>query len=59
MDPTMAEDLVKANVPPFETFLDSLPLAGIKPRRILIQRGGKNGGAHNGRVHTPLVETDP
>lgn len=59
MDPSMAEDLVKANVPPFESLLDSLPLAGIKPKRILLQTGGKNYGMHIGRVRTPLVESDP
>ena len=31
MDPSLAEDLVQANLPPFENFLDSLLLAGIKP----------------------------
>ena len=59
MDPGMAEELVKANVPPFENFLDSLPLAGIRPKRILLQTGGKNYGMHIGRVRTPLVESDP
>jgi nucleoside-diphosphate-sugar epimerase len=59
MDPSSASDLVEANVPPLKNFLESLPLAGIKPKRILLQTGGKNYGMHMGRVRTPLVESDP
>ncbi|KAJ4352602.1 hypothetical protein N0V95_004107 [Ascochyta clinopodiicola] len=59
MDPSMAEDLIKANVPPFDNLLKSLPIAGIKPQRILLQTGGKNYGMHIGRVRTPVVESDP
>lgn len=58
MDPSTAEDLVESNVPPFKNFLASLPLAGIKPKRILLQTGGKNYGMHIGRVRTPVVESD-
>ncbi|KAE8822955.1 hypothetical protein PTNB85_10343 [Pyrenophora teres f. teres] len=59
MDPNTARELVEANVPPFNNFLQALPEAGIKPRRILLQTGGKNYGCHIGRVRTPLVESDP
>jgi nucleoside-diphosphate-sugar epimerase len=59
MHPSAADDLVKSNIPPFKNFLGSLPLAGIKPKRILLQTGGKNYGMHMGRVRTPLVESDP
>ncbi|KAF9693149.1 hypothetical protein EKO04_008784 [Ascochyta lentis] len=59
MDPSTAEELVEANVPPFKNFLGSLPIAGIKPKRILLQTGGKNYGVHIGRVRTSIVESDP
>ncbi|PSN61180.1 NAD(P)-binding protein [Corynespora cassiicola Philippines] len=59
MNPSTAEDLIKSNVPPFKNFLDSLHMAGIRPKRILLQTGGKNYGVHIGRVRTPLVESDP
>lgn len=59
MDPSAAEELVEANVPPFRNLLQALPEAGIKPKRILLQTGGKNYGCHIGRVRTPLVESDP
>jgi hypothetical protein len=36
MNPSTADDLVEANVPPLKNFLGSLPLAGIKPKRILL-----------------------
>jgi hypothetical protein len=41
MNPSTAEKLVEADVPPFKNFLSSLPIAGIKPKRILLQTGGK------------------
>ena len=59
MDPKTADELVESNVPPFKSFLGSLPIAGIKPNRILLQTGGKSYGVHIGRVRTPLVESDP
>ncbi|KAL1791969.1 hypothetical protein ACET3X_009720 [Alternaria dauci] len=59
MDPSSAEDLIEANVPPFRNFLASLPKAGLKPKRILLQTGGKNYGVHIGRVRQPIVESDP
>lgn len=59
MDPETADELVEINVPPFKSFLDSLPVAGIKPKRILLQTGRKTYGVHIGRVRTSLVESDP
>jgi nucleoside-diphosphate-sugar epimerase len=59
MDPSTAEDLLESNVPPFQNLLASFPLANLKPKRILLQTGGKNYGMHIGRVRTPLVESDP
>lgn len=59
MYPGTAGDLVEANVPPFRNFLDSLSLAGVRLKRILLRKGGKNYGMHIGRVRTSLVETDP
>lgn len=53
-----AQALVDANVPILENFLNALPLANIKPKRILLQTGGKNYGI-TGRVRTPMVESDP
>lgn len=48
MDPRMAEALVDANVEPFKNFLSALDLAGLRPKRILLQTGGKNYGVHIG-----------
>lgn len=41
MDPSMTEELIKANDSMFDNFLEALPIAGIAPRRILLQTGGK------------------
>lgn len=59
MDPQAEERMVEANVPIFEKFLKALPMANIKPTRILLQTGGKNYGGHIGRARTPCVESDP
>lgn len=59
MDPSAADDLIETNIPPLKHLLDALPQAGIKPKRILLQTGGKRYGPHIGRVRTPLVESDP
>lgn len=40
-------------------FLDALDIAGIKPKRILLQTGLKNYGVHLGPVHVPCDEDDP
>lgn len=59
MDPSMAEALVETNAPIFSNFVTALDLANITPKRILLQTGGKNYGAHIGRARTPYVESDP
>ncbi|KAK5727918.1 hypothetical protein LTR17_012341 [Elasticomyces elasticus] len=59
MDPAMADALVEANAPIFDNFLQALPLAEIKPKRILLQTGGKQYGGHIGRARTPFIESDP
>lgn len=59
MDPSSAEALIEANVPPFRNFLASLPKADLKPKRILLQTGGKNYGMHIGRGRQPIIESDP
>ncbi|KAH7141678.1 hypothetical protein EDB81DRAFT_898904 [Dactylonectria macrodidyma] len=59
METSMAQALYDANVPLFNNFVTGLELAGIEPKRILLQTGGKNYGMHVGRVRTPLVESDP
>ncbi|KAK7420920.1 hypothetical protein QQX98_002484 [Neonectria punicea] len=55
----LAKALYETNVPLFDNFVTALELAEIKPRRILLQTGGKSYGMHIGRVRTPLVESDP
>jgi len=57
MNPSTAEELVEANVPPFRDLLEAHPDAGIKPKRILLRNVGKNYDFHIGRVRTPLVES--
>ncbi|KAG9186816.1 hypothetical protein G6011_09924 [Alternaria panax] len=59
MDPSSAEALIEANVPPFRNFIASLPKAELKPKRILLQTGGKNYGMHIGRGRQPVIESDP
>ena len=59
MSPDAAQELADANVPLLQNFLEALPLASIRLRRILLQTGGKHYGAHIGRVRTPCVESDP
>jgi nucleoside-diphosphate-sugar epimerase len=59
MDPSSAEALIEANVPHFRNFLKALPKANVKPKRILLQTGGKNYGMHIGRVRQPIIESDP
>ncbi|CAG9955304.1 unnamed protein product [Clonostachys rosea f. rosea IK726] len=59
MSTKMADALAGINVPMFKNFLDSLELANLEPKRILLQTGGKNYGLHIGRCRAPLVESDP
>lgn len=44
MDPSASKELYKLNVPLFDNFLQALPKAEIKPKRVLLQTGGKNYG---------------
>lgn len=59
MDPGTADALAETNVPIFHNFLVALEPAGLAPKRILLQTGGKNYGGHIGRARTPYVESDP
>ncbi|TKA33107.1 hypothetical protein B0A50_00660 [Salinomyces thailandicus] len=59
MDPKAEEQMVKTNVPLLKNFLEALPIASIRPKRILLQTGGKNYGGHIGRARTPYIESDP
>jgi hypothetical protein len=40
-------------------FLDALPKASIKPKRIMLQTGAKNYGLHLGPTTSPQEESDP
>ena len=40
----------------FQNFLEALPLADIKPKRIMLQTGAKNYGVHLGPTTTPQEE---
>lgn len=53
------EQLVKVNAGMLSNFLQALPLANIKPKRFLLQTGGKSYGPHIGRARTPCLESDP
>jgi hypothetical protein len=53
------EQLVKVNAGMLFTFLQALPLANIKPRRFLLQTGGKHYGVHIGRARAVCLEPDP
>jgi nucleoside-diphosphate-sugar epimerase len=54
-----ADELIQVNGSLLDNLLNALPLAGITPRRFLLQTGGKNYGAHIGRFRTPAFESDP
>jgi hypothetical protein len=43
----------------FENFLTALDQASVKPKRIILQTGGKNYGVHQGHVNVPLREGAP
>jgi nucleoside-diphosphate-sugar epimerase len=51
--------LVAVNAGMLSTFLEALPLAGITPKRFLLQTGGKHYGPHIGRARVPCLESDP
>lgn len=47
------------NVALLSNFLQALPLANIKPNRVLLQTGGKYYGLHLGPTAVPMEEDDP
>ncbi|KAF2493321.1 NAD(P)-binding protein [Lophium mytilinum] len=55
-----AEEMCKVNTALLSNFCDSLPLASITPKRILLQTGAKNYGAHLlPQTPKPQRESDP
>ncbi|KAI9659752.1 MAG: hypothetical protein M1831_003650 [Alyxoria varia] len=54
-----AEELVQVNTLLLRNFLGALPIAGITPKRIMLQTGAKNYGLHLGPTKLPLEESDP
>lgn len=54
-----AEELVKVNSKLLDNFLNALKLAGITPKRFMLQTGAKNYGGHLGPTKVPQEETDP
>jgi hypothetical protein len=54
-----AQELVDVNGALLDNFLNALPLAELKPNRVLLQTGAKNYGVHLGRARAPYVESDP
>ena len=53
------EETTKQNVALLSNLLQALPLANIKPKRILLQCGAKYYGLHLGPTSTPMEEEDP
>ncbi|EWZ28566.1 NAD dependent epimerase/dehydratase family protein-like protein [Fusarium oxysporum Fo47] len=53
-----AEGLLRVNTLLLSNFLESLSLASIKPRRIMLQTGAKNYGLHLGPCVAPQEESD-
>ncbi|KAL6707680.1 hypothetical protein ACN47E_003801 [Coniothyrium glycines] len=54
-----AEEMCRVNVALLRNFCEALPLASIKPKRILLQTGAKNYGVHLGPTATPSEEDQP
>lgn len=54
-----ANEMVEVNTKLLSNFLEALPIAGIKPQRIMLQTGAKNYGLHLGPTSVPQVESDP
>jgi nucleoside-diphosphate-sugar epimerase len=52
-------ELVRVNSLLLDNFLGALKLAGIKPKRFMLQTGAKNYGVHMGTVKAPQEESDP
>jgi hypothetical protein len=53
------DDLTQQNVALLTNFLNALPLASVKPKRVLLQTGAKYYGLHLGPTATPMDEADP
>jgi nucleoside-diphosphate-sugar epimerase len=53
------DELVTVNAGMLSNFLEALPQANITPKRVLLQTGAKNYGAHLGPVREPCCESDP
>jgi nucleoside-diphosphate-sugar epimerase len=53
------KELVQVNAAMLQKFLDASVMAGIKPKRFMLQTGAKNYGGHVGRARTPNLESDP
>ncbi|KIW06944.1 uncharacterized protein PV09_02605 [Verruconis gallopava] len=54
-----AQEMCNVNTKLLSNFLEALPQANIKPRRILLQTGAKNYGMHLGHTMIPQEEADP
>lgn len=54
-----AEATTTQNVALLSNFLQALPLAAIRPKRVLLQTGAKYYGLHLGPTATPMEEADP
>ncbi|KAL9097151.1 MAG: hypothetical protein Q9165_000578 [Trypethelium subeluteriae] len=54
-----AEEMSRVNTELLSNFLESLPPANIKPKRIMLQTGAKYYGIHLGPSSTPNEEDDP
>ncbi|PPJ55560.1 hypothetical protein CBER1_05367 [Cercospora berteroae] len=56
---TNAQELVEVNSKLLSNFLEALKLAGVTPKRFMLQTGAKNYGGHLGPTRLPQEETDP
>lgn len=54
-----AEEMCRVNTTLLKNFCEALPLASIKPKRIMLQTGAKNYGIHLGPAATPQEEHHP
>lgn len=54
-----AEEMARVNTLLLSNFLNALPQADIKPKRIMLQTGAKNYGLHLGSTALPQEESDP
>lgn len=54
-----AEEMARVNSALLDNFLGALKLAGVRPKRFMLQTGAKNYGVHLGPTKLPQEETDP